>query len=68
MYTPWVYDLARRAPPAGRCSPPCPVRDKVWAEGQNGAGLYLAFKTDAPSVYLNATTLAGPPRATDDGN
>ena len=40
------------------CSPPCPVRAPVWGEGQNGAGLYLAFKTDAPTVALNATLIS----------
>lgn len=32
------------------CDPPCPVRDEVWGEGRNGAGLYLAFATNATEV------------------
>ena len=40
------------------CSPhPCPVRAPVLGEGMNGAGLYLAFKTDATSIVLNATLI-----------
>jgi hypothetical protein len=47
------------------CSPPCPVRDKVWAEGTNGAGLYLAFRTDAPQIWLNATLIKAAKEGTD---
>ena len=39
------------------CDPPCPVRDIVWGEGQNGAGLVIAFRSDAASIWLNATLL-----------
>jgi hypothetical protein len=36
------------------------VRDKVWSEGQNGAGLYLSFRSDADDLWLNATLLKAP--------
>lgn len=39
------------------CSPPCPVRDIVWGEGLNGAGLYLGFRSNASELWLNATLL-----------
>ena len=39
------------------CNPPCPVRENVWAEGQNGAGLYMSFRTNATEIWLNATLL-----------
>eukprot|EP00040_Diaphanoeca_grandis_P020150 m.107095 g.107095 ORF g.107095 m.107095 type:complete len:858 (-) comp27770_c0_seq2:220-2793(-) len=42
------------------CDPPCPVRSDVWAEGQNGAGLYLGFRSDADDIWLNATLLEAP--------
>ena len=42
------------------CDPPCPVRDNVWGEGQNGAGLYIGFQSDAPTLWLNATLLSAP--------
>eukprot|EP00037_Helgoeca_nana_P028974 m.344136 g.344136 ORF g.344136 m.344136 type:complete len:811 (-) comp27878_c0_seq1:173-2605(-) len=44
-------------------APGCPVRPEVWAEGLNGAGLYLGFATNATAVWLNAT-LSSP--ATED--
>jgi hypothetical protein len=62
----WNSSVARspysRLPHAARsgewCSPPCPVRAPVWGEGQNGAGLFLAFKTNAPAIALNATLIS----------
>ena len=59
--------LPLAASSGGWCSPPCPVRAPVWKEGQNGAGLYLAFKTDAPSVVLNATLISQAAEATNCG-
>jgi hypothetical protein len=46
------------------CNPPCPVRDEVWEEGQNGAGLYLGFQSDADDLWLNATLLKAPKEST----
>jgi hypothetical protein len=43
------------------CTPACPVRPSVWDEGQNGAGLYVGFQSDAEELWLNATLLQ-PPR------
>ena len=43
------------------CDPPCPVRDIVWGEGRNGAGLFLGFRSNAEDLWLNAS-LIGPPK------
>ena len=61
----WNSSVARtpfaRLPLAAKsgewCDPPCPVRDIVWGEGQNGAGLVITFRSDAASIWLNATLL-----------
>jgi hypothetical protein len=50
------------------CSPPCPVRSIVWGEGQNGAGLYLGFVSDSPTIWLNATLLSPAKEATNCGS
>ena len=42
------------------CTPACPVRSSVWGEGQNGAGLYVGFQSDADDLWLNATLLEKP--------
>ena len=42
------------------CTPACPVRSSVWVEGQNGAGLYVGFQSDANDLWLNATLLEKP--------
>ena len=65
LQTPWNATVPRNAyarlPDAARdgswCNPPCPVRQKVWAEGQNGAGLHLAFRTSASEVSIRVLLL-----------
>eukprot|EP00035_Acanthoeca_spectabilis_P007412 m.136418 g.136418 ORF g.136418 m.136418 type:complete len:830 (-) comp13943_c0_seq1:293-2782(-) len=39
------------------CPTPCPVRADVWAEGLNGAGLFLAFQSNSPTIWLNASLI-----------
>jgi hypothetical protein len=39
------------------CDPPCPVRPKVWGIGENGAGLFFGFRSNASQIWLKATLL-----------